>query len=74
MFVQAGANFYLAANSEILKFNFSFVSEGTGDNGKFQEQFPSNNNNNNEGREMREKHDMKSANKPDGREGLTNLK
>ena len=39
---------FILQQTEILKFNFSFVSERTGDNGKFQEQFP-NNNNNNEG-------------------------
>ena len=43
---------FILQQTEILKLFFSFVSEKAGDNGKFQEQFPSNNNN--EGRDERE--------------------
>ena len=36
---------FILLQTEILKFNFSFVSEKVGDNGKFQEQFPNNKSN-----------------------------
>ena len=64
---------FILQQTEVLKFNFSFVSESPGDNGKFQEQFP-NNNNNNEGMRWGSNTIWSQQTNLMGWEGLTNLK